>query len=225
MSDMAINDQQTLWQKMKPAATGKPRTARNSWIRCMLRPEWAVLGSALLICPTVLRAQSGSEGGTRVSLGAVSGVPTTQVMVPVYLTPDPPGRDVGSISAIIGFEPQAVSFVRVEEGFLLDGVNADFEAEVRQDADDPDQSLLHLEVATQGEDRRALREGLLVSLVFRVNDDAPAGTLVDLVMEQAGAMGIESPPTEIEPVSGQGATIEIISEDAIPYVGCFFFTH
>ena len=210
---------------MKPATTEKAKAAMNSWVRSMLRPEWMLLWIALLICPTALPAQSASDEGTRVSLGSVSGVAKTQVMVPLYLTPDPPARQVGSISAIIAFETKAVSFVKVEKGFLLDGVNADFEAEVRQDANDPDKSRLHLEVATQGDERRALREGLIVSLIFRVNDDAPDGTVVDLVIEQAGAKGIDAPPTEIEPLSAEGGTIEVILEDALPYVGCFFFTH
>ena len=178
-----------------------------------------------MICPTALPAQSASDGGTRVSLGSVSGVAKTQVMVPLYLTPDPPGMKVGSISATIGFETKAVSFVKVEKGFLLDGVNADFEAEIQQDANSPDKSLLHLEVATQGAERKALREGLIVSLIFRVNDDAPDGTVVDLAIEQVGAKGIDAPPTAIEPLSAEGGTIEVILEDALPYVGCFFFTH
>lgn len=137
----------------------------------------------------------------------------------------PPVAKVGSISATITFETKAVTFLKAEEGFLLDGVNADFEADLQQDADDPNKSILRLEVATEGDERKALREGLILSLIFRVNDDAADGTVVPLVLEQIAAKGIETPPSTIEPLVSQDGTIEVILEDALPYVGCFFFTH
>ena len=146
-------------------------------------------------------------------------------MVPLYLTPDPPETKVGSISATISFDSEAVTFLKAEEGFLLDGVNAGFEADLQKDADDPNKSILRLEVATEGDERKALREGLIFSLIFRVNDDAADGTVVPLVLEQIAAKGIDSPPTDIKPLSSQNGAIEVILEDALPYVGCFFFTH
>ena len=45
------------------------------------------------------------------------------------------------------------------------------------------------------------------------------------LIEEVGAEGIDAPPTAIEPLSAEGGTIEVILEDALPYVGCFFFTH
>ena len=192
-------------------------------IQCL--SGFAVLLSALWILPAALLAQAANGQGTRIALGAVSGVAKSQVMVPLYLTPDPSGIKVGSISATIAFETKAVTFLKAEEGFLLDGVNADFEADLQKDADDPNKSILRLEVATEGDERKALREGLILSLIFRVNDDAADGTVVPLVFEQIAAKGIATPPSAIEPLSSQNGTIEVILEDALPYVGCFFFTH
>ena len=210
---------------MKAAAT-ETSTASHSFLLPAKRLSgFAVLLSALLLMPTILLAQAASRQGTRIALGSVSGVAKSQVMVPLYLTPDPPGIKVGSISATIGFETKAVTFLKAEEGFLLDGVNADIQADLQQDAGNPGKSILRLEVATEGVERKALREGLILSLIFRVNDGAADGTVVSLTFEQIGAKGIEASPTEIEPLSGQNGTIEVILEDALPYVGCFFFTH
>ena len=212
---------------MKAAAT-ETSTSGNSIhslspIKCL--SGFALLLSALWILPAALLAQAANGQGTRIALGSVSGVAKSQVMVPLYLTPDPPGTKVGSISATITFETKAVTFLKAEEGFLLDGVNADFEADLQQDADDPNKSILRLEVATEGDERKALREGLILSLIFRVNDDAADGTVVPLVVEQFAAKGIDTPPSTIEPLVSQDGTIEVILEDALPYVGCFFFTH
>jgi len=169
--------------------------------------------------------QAASEDGTRVSLGTVSGPPKGQVMVPLYLTPDPAGIKVGSISAAIGFKGKVVSFVRAEKGFLLDGVNAGFEVELRKDDKDPDKSILQLEVATEGVERKALREGLILSLIFRIEADAPESTKVALTFEELSAGNLDSPAGAIEPLSGKEGSIEVISPEQVPYVACFFFTH
>src|SRR3990172_9175628 len=41
------------------------------------------------------------NGSTAVTLGDVAGPPKGIVMVPVYLSPDPPSREVGKIAATI----------------------------------------------------------------------------------------------------------------------------
>lgn len=167
-------------------------------------------------------AQAATAEITAISLGAVSAPPRGQVMVPLFLTP---GMQVGSLSATIRFEKNALAFVRAEKGFLLDSVNATFRAEVTDDASSPGQSVLRLEVSTGGENRRPLREGLVLSLVFRVEADATPDTTVRLLFDGLSAATPETPPRPVAPLAGREGTVEILRPDAVPYVGCFFFTH
>ena len=146
-------------------------------------------------------------------------------MVPLFLTPVPSETQVGSISAAISFEGKAVSFLRADKGFLLDGVNGGIEAQLQKDSSNPNKSILHLEVSTRGENRKALREGLLLSLVFRVEADAVPETKVTLNFEKLSAATPDAPPKTIEPLVGQKGTIEVLKPESVPYVGCFFFTH
>ena len=167
-------------------------------------------------------AQAASAGTTSVALGAVSSPPKRQVMVPVFLTP---GTPVGSFSAEIRFARKGLLFVRAEKGFLLDSVNATFRAVAEDDASKPGQSVIRLEVSTGGETPKALREGLVLSLVFRVEADAEPDTTVKLVLDRLTAATPSTPPRPVTPLVGREGTVEILRPDAAPYVGCFFFTH
>ncbi|MBI2816719.1 MAG: hypothetical protein HYX72_07250 [Acidobacteria bacterium] len=169
--------------------------------------------------------QSGEEQvkATRIALGGVSGGAKSQVMVPVFLTPYPAGTAIGSVTVTIEYPNKGITFLKAEKSFLLDGVNADFQVQNDKDAKDPSKSVIQLEVSTKGEPRKPLREGLILTLIFRIEPDAPAGNTVNLSILKAGAVNLESKP--IEPLVSKNGSIEILAPEAVPYVSCFFFTH
>ncbi len=170
-------------------------------------------------------AQKEPEKSTRVALGDVSGPPKSEVMVPLYLTPASEDLRVGSISAAIGFDGKMVSFVKAENGFLLEGVDGTFHAEVKKGAEDSNHSVLFLEVVTRGAPRKPLKEGLIVTLRFEIAPEAPPGNKVSLEFEKVSAADLSTPPKVVEPLSSHKGIIEILPADALPYVGCFFFSH
>ncbi len=185
-----------------------------------------LLDSSILAGPLgVEGSQAPSEKSTTVALGTVSGAPKSQVMVPLFLTPVPPETPVARISAEIRFENKAVSFLRAEKGFLLDGVNAGIEAKIEKDTQNSGRSVLRLEVATGGEPRKALREGLVLSLLFRIEAGAPTGTTVALDFQKLSASDPGNPPQPIEPIAGRKGMIEILTPEETPYVACFLFSH
>jgi hypothetical protein len=183
--------------------------------------------SVLILSARIASAQesSGDEQvkATRVALGSVSGAVNAQVMVPVFVTPYPSGASVGSVTATIEYANKGITFVKAEKSFLLDGVNGGIQVQNEKDAKNPAKSIMHLEVATKGEPRKPLREGLLVTLLFRLEPDAPAGTKVDLTLTSAAATNLESKP--VQPLVSKSGSIEVLKPENTPYVGCFFFTH
>jgi hypothetical protein len=185
-----------------------------------------LLGIVLAASAAPLRSsQDNSEKGTFNSLKTVSAAPKNQVMIPLSLTLVPPETQVGRIAATIGFENRGVSFLRVEKAFSLDGVNGSFQAEVQKDANDLNKSILHLEVFTKGEPRKALRDGLVLYLVFQIEADASPGIAVALDFQKIGASNLDDPPKAIEPLVGKNGVIEVLNPENVPYVSCFFFTH
>lgn len=170
-------------------------------------------------------AQEAPAGATAISLGAVSAPPKGQVMIPLFLTPGSSSAPVGKFAAAIRFEKGSLEFVRAEKGFLLDSVNATFHAEVTDDVEHPGQSVVQLEVSSGGTDPKPLREGLVLSLVFRVEADAQTDTTAVLAFDRVSAATPGADSREVTPVIGREGTVEILRPDATPYVGCFFFTH
>lgn len=181
----------------------------------------AILWIGSLVCLPSAHA----EEGTKISLGTVSGPPKTEVFVPFYLIPSPPGTQVGEVAATVRFEDKAVKYLRVEKGFLLDGVNGEVKAKLDKDPGDPGKSIVQLEVATKGEARKGLREGVVFTVIFQIAENAVAGTKVDLSFEKLTASDVSAPPQKIEPLVQENGTIEVITPEEVPYVACFFFTH
>lgn len=187
----------------------------------------------LLVALTVTRApalhaaqnEAGEEEkATRISLGTVAGAAKSQVMVPVFLTPYPPGASIGGITATIEYSGRGITFVRAEKSFLLDGVNGLARATHVPAPGEADKSSIHLEVVTQGEPRKPLREGLIVTLLFRIEPDA-AATTAPLQVTETSATDTDTPPRPIKPLASRNGSIEILAPESVPYVGCFFFTH
>jgi Cohesin domain len=162
---------------------------------------------------------------TVVSLGTVSAGVDKEVIVPLLLTPATSETKVGNISATVGFDSSVASFLRAEKGFLLGGVNGKIRAELHKNTAEPANSTVEVSVATEGEPRKALREGLVLSLIFKINADAPVNTKTPLRFQKLAAETAETPPKPINPLTGAPGSIEVLSPESVPYIGCFFFTH
>ena len=184
--------------------------------------RWCVLFTLIGMCGAGIAARAQV---TVVSLGNVSAGVNTEVIVPVLLNPATTETRVGSISSIIGFDRKLVTFLRAEKGFLLDGVNGKFQTKVQENAAKPENSNLQLEIATEGEPRKALREGLVLSLIFKINADTPPNTMVPLRFEKVSAGSADTASQPIEPITSTPGSIEVLSPESVPYVSCFFFTH
>ncbi len=165
------------------------------------------------------------QGTTSVSLGEVAGGPKSQVIVPLFLTPASTATRVGSVSTTITFNSELVTFVRAEKGFLLESVRGAFQIDLQKDPNGSGQSVLRADVFTAGDDRKPLREGMILSLLFDINETTPAGANIPLQLEKVVATTLDSPPHPIEPLTSKNGNIEVLKPESVPYVACFFFTH
>jgi hypothetical protein len=199
--------------------------SKSSVAGCIGLLSTACLTAYLLVSPPSLTAQATTDKATRIALGAVSGPAKSQVMIPLFLTPYPPETPVGSVSATIEYKDKGITFQRAEKSFLLDGVGGGIDVKVEKDPKDATKSVIHAEITTKGEPRKSLREGLLLTLVFKIEPDAPTSTTVSLAIDKASASNLDSPPKPVQPIARKNGTIEIVAPEGVPYVGCFFFSH
>lgn len=186
---------------------------------------WEIIPLIVLLVCLQHFAHAAPPKGTTISLGSVAGQANSQVSVPVFLTPDPPSLEVGEISATITFNNKEVSFVKAEKGFLLDGAGAAVTVKSQNDSDDPNKSILHLEVVTKGEHRKPLHDGLVLTLAFQISPEASAGSKLNLTLEKVSAKDLSAPPKAIALLPGNNGDIEVMSKEQAPYVACFFFSH
>ena len=177
-----------------------------------------IWGGALLAS-----ALAASQKPTAVSLGDVSSLPDTQVMVPLYFTPNPPETKAGRLSATIRFENQAVTFLKADKGIILESLLGRLEVKQEGDSENPPGAILRVEISSDGKEH--LREGILALLMFSINEDAPAGTKVALQLRDLKADSLDSPTQAIEPLAAKDGSIQVIRPEDTPYVSCFFFTH
>lgn len=168
-----------------------------------------------------LFAQQSTPKGTLISLGNVSGAPKNQVMVPLFLTPVPSELAVGKITATIAYARNEVTFLRAEKSFLLDNIPSSLEAKTAKDPSDPSKSLVSVTIETKG---KPLHEGLVLTLFFRIAPNAITRT-IPLEIQKASATKIGPPPKPVHPLLTKKGSIQIAKPAALPYAGCFFFTH
>lgn len=177
---------------------------------------WAILTAAALAGPFV------HAEGNGITLGNVSAAAKTNVIVPLMLELESEEVRVGSLSATIGYNANVATFDRAEKGFLLDGVGGKIKATPKVDGE---KSSVHVEVVTEGEPRKPLRKGLILSLIFKINEKAASDTRMPLLLSDAKMISPDAEPKPIEPLKLAAGEIQVLAPENVPFVSCFFFTH
>ena len=168
-------------------------------------------------------AVAAPDNATSVTLGDVAGLPKTQVMVPLYLTPNPPTKKVGRISGTITFENKGVTFLKAEKGIILQGVNGTFDVRIQEDPKNAGLSLINFEISSGSGER--LREGVLLFLTFSIKGDASPDVDIPLKLQDVKLTDGEDPPHPVQPLTSKNGTIDVIVPEEVPYTSCFFFSH
>ena len=166
------------------------------------------------------RAQEKEGDTVRLTLSPSSGLPDSEVILPIYLWSG--GASVGSLTVDITFPGRLVSFVKVERTFLSEMTGTQVQSEVAADSTE-DASVLKLVLATPAGTpaREAIPDGPIAYLTFRVGKDTPLNTEVVLGLKAAGASA-DDPSRPLPPVAAPEGKITV---QAAPVSGCFFYMH
>ena len=109
-----------------------------------------------------------------------------------------------------------------EKGFLLDGVGGKRTATPKLDGA---RSSVTIDVITEGEPRKSLRKGLVLSLVFKVNEKAVSDTKMPLTLSAVTLATSDAEPKELTALNLTPGEIHVLAPENVPFVSCFFFTH
>ena len=179
---------------------------------------------SLVMLMALCAARVGAEGNG-LTLGNVAAAAKGKVIVPLLLEIESEDVRVGHIAATVGYDADVITFQQSEKGFLLEGVGGKVTVTPKVDGA---KSTVDVDIVTEAEPnqpRRALRKGLVVSLVFKVNEKAAADTKVPLLLSAVKLETPDAEPKAIEPLKLTPGEVAVLSPENVPFVSCFFFTH
>ena len=211
---------------------GQPHRARRFLFRPIL--AFGFLVTPLLTAAAQQNPPAAQQGGQaqaasvpRVAIGEINGTPGSNLMVPLYFTPDP-NKPVRSITIEIEYVSNSLKFQRAAAGLAVEQVGADISSTLTDgtpDARNVTRSKLRIAVVVpQREPARGIPDGLLSFLMFRVSPDARPFA-IRLNTSVVAAETMQNPPQRLANVSTLPGLVVVELGDMLPEATCFFFTH
>lgn len=159
---------------------------------------------------------------TLVDLDRGVGAPGRRAWMPITLTAAP-GVKVGRLEITVAFPKALLDFSTLEASGLSEGVDADLQAEVRDDERDSSQKLLRVRLSTL--DGKASRipfpDGKLAYVLFQIAADAKPDSRI-AVAASGTAVTVDNPPKPVDPFTVKVMPLDVSDE---PLSSCFFYMH
>ena len=177
--------------------------------------------------PAQQGGQAQAASVPRVAVGEINGNPGTNLMVPLYFTPDP-NKPLRSITVEIEYVSNSLKFQRAAAGLAVEQVGADISSTLTDgmpDARNVTRSKLRVAVADPAsQPAKGIPDGLLSFLMFRVSPDAKPFA-IRLNTSVVAAETAQTPPQRVANVSTLPGLVVVELGDMLPEATCFFFTH
>jgi hypothetical protein len=206
----------------------------NRWaIRVSRHAASLMLALSILVLPALSWAQgkpAAGKGGAppaqsalgpdqvRINVGVSTAKPTDIIDIPLTLsTPDV--TKATSITETVSFPKDTLSLDKAELGLAGEQSQAEIKTDVKADSSNPAASQVVVTVSSKS----PLKPGILAYMKFKVSDKAKKGTVVLKIVDSKadGAGG-----AALTAVKGKDGEVTIFnSDEEIPIVGCFFFSH
>ena len=168
-----------------------------------------------------------AAGLPRVAVGEINGNPGSNLMVPLYFTPDP-NRPLRSITIELDYVSNSLKFQSAASGTAVEQAGATLTATLADGAPNPQnvtRSKLRIAVSIpESQAGKSIPDGLLSFLLFRVTTEARAFA-IRLNTTVVSAQTAQTPPQTVANVSTLPGLVVVEQGDLLPEATCFFFTH
>jgi hypothetical protein len=195
-------------------------------------PAFHLWQIAAVVCLLTLAAKippanAQSEAVPRVAMAELGGTPGSNLMMPLYYTPDPK-NPVKSIAVDIEFVSNNLKFQKALRGVGGDSVNADITTaltEGKPDDKNITRSTLHVTAALPGSTpKEGLPDGMLAYLLFQISLDAKPFA-IKLTPSVVDSQDMSTPPKKIAKFGIEPGLVKVEVLDVMPENTCFFFSH
>ena len=174
--------------------------------------ELFLLGG-LFFLPTLAWSQA-----ARLSVGVANTLAGDTVDIPIYLTaPDP--IKVVSVVQTIRFPKKLLSLTRAQLGPAAEQSQAEIRTKTTDPSDNSDLSLIEIVISS----KEPMKAGVLAYLKFKVSTAAREGAIPLKVVDLKATTERGAPLPIAKGRDGEVAVFN--TTEAMPAVGCFFFTH
>ena len=154
----------------------------------------------------------------RINVGVSTAKPEDIIDIPLTLSV-PDVTKATTITETVSFPKDTLSLTKSELGLAGEQSQAEIKSDVKDDPSDPTASLAVVSISA----KMPLKPGILAYLKFKVSAKAKKGTVV-LKIADSKAEGAGGPA--LTAVKGKDGEVTIFnSDEEIPVVGCFFFSH
>lgn len=150
----------------------------------------------------------------KMTLGSAVGLAGQEVSLQAFLTTSDQIK-ISQLTAEIVFPSSQLTFLEIEPTYLAEQVEARLSAQVVD-------SRVRVNIAVPEDKRRALLQGPIAFLKFKISAHAEAGT-VEIFAERVEMKNLEGQPVEV--VQRSEAHLNIVSPEMIPLFTCFFYLH
>jgi len=154
----------------------------------------------------------------RINVGVSTAKPEDIIDIPLTLSV-PDITKATSITETVSFPKDTLSLTKAELGLAGEQSQAEIKSDVKDDSSDPSASLAVVTISS----KTPLKPGILAYLKFKVSEKAKKGTVV---LKIADSKADSSGGPALTAVKGKDGEVTIFnSDEEIPIVGCFFFSH
>jgi hypothetical protein len=195
-----------------------------------------VMIAALCLAQLPAAAQEAPAGGNdreaaarlpRVAVGEINGNPGSNLMVPLYFTPDP-NRPLRSITVELDYVSNSLKFQSAATGTAVEQAGAAMKATLTDGTPDPNnvmRSKLRIDIEIpEGQAGKSIPDGLLSFLMFRVSNEAKAFA-IRLNTSVVSAQTAQTPSQTVADVGTLPGMVVVEQGDLLPEQTCFFFSH
>lgn len=163
----------------------------------------------------------------RVSVGEINGNPGSNLMVPLYFTPDP-NKPLRSITVELDYVSNSLKFENAASGTAVEQAGATMKAtltEGKPDKNNVTRSKLRVDVEIpEGQTGKGIPDGLLSFLMFQVSTKAKPFA-IRLNTKVLSAQTAANPSQTVADVGSLPGMVVVEQGDVLPEATCFFFTH
>ena len=206
------------------------------FLRSLVSPLVVITAFCFVQLPAAAEQQNAPAGGEnreadarlpRVAVGEINGNPGSNLMVPLYFTPDPK-RPLRSITVELDYVSNSLKFQNAATGTAVEQAGATVKATLtdgKPDQNNVTRSKLRIDVQIpEGQSGKSIPDGLLSFLLFRVSNEAKAFA-IRLNTNVVSAQTAQTPSQTVADVGTLPGMVVVEQGDLLPEATCFFFTH